>query len=101
MKTPAITSTERGRETWVNFSERFDVTLTTSSTNMFFLLFQEFDASFGPYAPTLERYGAIDFVGYIGSSATCLLMKYPQAKISNSAVVEPYSSTYRILIIAN
>ena len=88
MKTPAITSMERGRATWVNLSERFG-TISTTSSNMFSLVFQEFDASFGPYAPTLERYGAIDFVGYIGYSFTCMLMKYPQAKISDSAVVEP------------
>ena len=93
MKTPAVTSMERGREIWVNLSERFDATSTTSSSNMFSLVFQEFDASFGPYALTLERHGAIDFVGYIGSSTTCMLMKYPQVKISDSAIFEPYSST--------
>ena len=93
MKTPAVTSMERGREIWVNLSERFDATSTTSSSNMFYLVFQEFDASFGPYALTLERHGAIDFVGYIGSSTTCMLMKYPQVKISDSAIFEPYSST--------
>ena len=44
-----------------------------------------------PFAFDLGRSEVMEFAGLIGGSGAALLVKYPETKISNFAVVEPFS----------
>jgi len=49
---------------------------------------------------THERFGAIDFVIHMASTSTWLLVKYPESRLSDSAVFEPYTPTVPLLLLS-
>jgi hypothetical protein len=57
------------------------------------VLSQEYDVALGPYSPTHQRHSALNFVGHVGVGRNWLLLKYPESRLSDSAVFEPYNLT--------
>ena len=51
--------------------------------------------SVGPYSPTLERFEAIDFCGYVQGDYTGMLIQYPQPETSAVATLKPFSVPVR------
>jgi len=55
------------------------------------LNFQEADLGLSPFAPTLERYEAIEFSGIVGGDDSGILVKYPEPSFSFTGAFDVFS----------
>jgi hypothetical protein len=55
-------------------------------------LYQEADLGLVPIATSIERYVAVDFCGLLGGDFTGILIKYPEAIVSFTSVIDVFSN---------
>ena len=55
------------------------------------LNFQEADLAISPFAPSLERYEAIEFSGIVGGDGSGILVKYPEPSVSFTGAFDVFS----------
>ena len=94
---------ERGQEVSGSSIEMLDPKFYTKIPNRLDLkmnlLSQEYDVALGPFSPTHQRHSALDFVGHVGVGRNWLLLKYPESRLSDSAVFEPYNLAVNLFFL--